>query len=53
MKLRIARKIVRKLGYGYPIDNIKRLQVAVNRYKKACHKNFKEFKRNVKYGNKI
>lgn len=49
MILRIARKIVRRLGYGYPIDNVKRLQTAVNKYKKVCNKSFKEFKRNVKY----
>lgn len=49
MKLRIARKIVRRLGFGYPIDNVNRLQTAVNKYRKVCNKSIKEFKRNVKY----
>lgn len=49
MKLRIARKIVRRLGFGYSINNITRLQTAVNKYRKVCNKSIKEFKRNVKY----
>lgn len=47
MNLRIARKICKRLGHGYPINNINRLEKAVNVWKKAC-KRFKHFKRNVK-----
>jgi hypothetical protein len=47
MRLRIARKICSRLGYGYPIDNIDRIEKAVRTWKKAC-KRFKHFKRCVK-----
>ena len=46
MNLRIARKICRRMGHGYPIDNIGRLKEAVRIWDKAC-KRFKHFKRNV------
>ena len=46
MKLRIARKICRYMGYGYPIDNIQRLKTAVYIWKKA-QKRFKHFKRDI------
>ena len=46
MNLRIARKIVKQLGHGYPINNINRLYKAARIWKKAC-KRFKHFKRNV------
>ena len=46
MNLRIARKICRYMGYGYPIDNIQRLQTAVYIWEKA-QKRFKHFKRAV------
>ena len=46
MKLRIARKICRSIGYGYPIDNIQRLKKAIHVWKKA-QKRLKHFKRNV------
>lgn len=45
MNLRIARKIVKRMGHGYPINNIERLYNAVNVWKKAC-KRYKHFKRN-------
>ena len=45
MNLRIARKICRYMGYGYPIDNIGRLEEAVRIWKKATCR-FKHFKRN-------
>lgn len=48
MKLRIARKIVKYMGHGYPINNIQRLQEAVNIWKKAQNR-FKHFKRKFKY----
>ena len=47
MKLRVARKICKYMGYGYPIDNIGRLEEAVRVWKRAC-KRFKHFERNVK-----
>ena len=46
MKLRIARKIVKYMGHGYPINNIGRLKDAVRIWHKAC-KRFKHLKRNV------
>ena len=46
MNLRIARKICKYMGHGYPIDNIGRLEKAVRIWKKAC-KRFKHYKRNV------
>lgn len=46
MNLRIARKIVKRIGYGYPMNNFGRLYNAVNVWEKAC-KRFKHFKRNV------
>ena len=46
MNLRIARKICKYLGYGYPIDNIGRLEKAVRVWNKA-QKRFKHFKRSV------
>lgn len=46
MKLRIARKICRYMGYGYPIENTQRLEVAVHVWERA-QKRFKYFKRNV------
>ena len=46
MKLRIARKICRYIGYGYPINNIQRLKKAVYIWDKA-QKRLKHFKRNV------
>lgn len=46
MRLRIARKICSRLGYGYPIDNIHRLRKAVYTWERAC-KRFKHFKRDV------
>ena len=46
MKLRIARKICKYMGHGYPIDNVQRLYKAVYKWKKAC-KRFKHFKRNI------
>lgn len=47
MKLRIARKICKYMGYGYPIDNIYRLKKAVLVWTKACKK-FKHWKRSIK-----
>ena len=47
MKLRIARKICKYMGYGYPINNISRLEKAVHIWKKAC-KRFKHWKRSIK-----
>lgn len=46
MKLRIARKICRYMGYGYPIENTQRLEVAVRAWERA-QKRLKHFKRNV------
>lgn len=46
MKLRIARKIFRHLGHGYPIQNTQRLKEAVRVWRKA-QRRFKHFKRNV------
>lgn len=46
MKLRIARKICRYMGYGYPIDNVQRLSNAVHIWMKA-QKRFKHFKREL------
>ena len=46
MNLRIARKICRYMGYGYPIDNIQRLKTAVYIWEKA-QKRFKHFNRAV------
>lgn len=46
MKLRIARKICRYMGYGYPIDNIQRLEKAVHVWERA-QKRIKHFKRQV------
>jgi hypothetical protein len=48
MKLRIARKICKYIGYGYPINNIGRLEEAVRVWDKAC-KRFKHFRRNGKF----
>ncbi len=47
MKLRIARKICKYMGYGYPIDNIYRLKKAILVWTKAC-KRFKHWKRKIK-----
>ena len=47
MNLRIARKICKYMGHGYPIDNIGRLETAVHIWKKAC-KRFKHFNRDIK-----
>lgn len=47
MKLRIARKITKYMGHGYPINNIKRLEKAISVCDKAC-KRYKRFKRNVR-----
>lgn len=47
MRLRVARKICKYMGYGYPIDNTGRLEEAVRVWKRAC-KRFKHFERNVK-----
>ena len=46
MKLRIARKICRYMGYGYPIENTQRLNTAVHVWERA-QKRFMHFKRNV------
>lgn len=46
MNLRIARKIVKRMGHGYPINNIGRLYEAVRVWKRGC-KRFKHYKRNV------
>lgn len=46
MKLRIARKICKYMGHGYPIDNIGRLEKAVRVWGKA-QKRYKHFKRSV------
>ena len=46
MKLRIARKICKYMGHGYPIDNIGRLEKAVRIWHKA-QKKYKHFKRNA------
>lgn len=48
MNLRIARKICKYMGYGYPINNIGRLKTAVCIWKKKACKRFKHYKRNVK-----
>lgn len=47
MRLRVARKICKYMGYGYPIDNIGRLEEAIRVWKRAC-KRFKHFQRNVR-----
>ena len=47
MNLRIARKICKYMGHGYPISNIGRLKTAIRIWKIAC-KRFKHFKRSVK-----
>ena len=47
MKLRIARKIYYRLGYGYPIDNISRIETAVVEYNRRCRKSLREWKRRV------
>lgn len=47
MKLRIARKICKYMGHGYPLDNIGRLEEAVRVWKRAC-KRLKHLERNVK-----
>ena len=47
MKLRIARKICKYMGHGYPISNIGRLKEAIRVWERAC-KRYKHFKRNVK-----
>ena len=44
MNLRIARKICRYMGYGYPIDNVQRLMEAARVWERAT-KRFKHFKR--------
>ena len=49
MKLRIARKICRYMGYGYPIDNTQRLEKAIHVWEKA-QKRLKHFKRNAVMG---
>lgn len=49
MRIRIARKICKRLGHGYHIDNIHRIENAVRTWKKAC-KRFKHWKRSVKLG---
>lgn len=46
MNLRIARKIVKRMGHGYPVNNIERLYKAVNIWEKGCRR-FKHFKRDV------
>ena len=51
MRLRIARKICKYMGHGYPINNIVRLNKAVHIWYKAC-KRFKHFKRNEKIKHK-
>ena len=51
MRLRIARKICKYMGHGYPINNIGRLNEAVRIWHKAC-KRFKHFKRNEKIKHK-
>ena len=51
MRLRIARKICKYMGHGYPINNIGRLNKAVRIWYKAC-KRFKHFKRNEKMKHK-
>ena len=50
MRLRIAKKICRYMGYGYPIEPIGRLEEAVRVWKKA-QKRFKHFKRDLHYNN--
>lgn len=47
MKLRIARKICRYMGYGYPIDNTQRLERAVRTWEKAQWR-IKHFMRDIK-----
>ena len=51
MRLRIARKICKRMGHGYPISNIQRLETAVRVWEKA-QKRFRHFKRNVIMGKK-
>lgn len=46
MKLRIARKICKYMGHGYPIDNTQRLDKAVRVWGKAT-KRFKHFERDI------
>lgn len=46
MKLRIARKICRYIGYDYPIDNIQRLEKAIHVWERA-QKRLKHFKRDA------
>lgn len=48
MNLRIARKICKRMGHGYPIDNIARLEKAVFIWERAVNRGFKHFKRDVK-----
>ena len=51
MRLRIARKICKYMGHGYPINNRGRLNEVVRIWHKAC-KRFKHFKRNEKMKHK-
>jgi hypothetical protein len=44
MNLRIARKIVKRIIYGYPMNNFGRLYKAINVWEKTC-KRFKHLKR--------
>ena len=47
MKLRIARKICKYMGHGYPISNTGRLEEALHVWKRAC-KRYKHFKRSIR-----
>lgn len=47
MNLRIARKICKYMGHGYPINDVGKLKTAVRIWERAC-KRIKHFKRNVK-----
>lgn len=48
MRLRIARKICFRLGYGYPINNIGRIEKAVTIYERAVRRSYKEFMRKAR-----
>ena len=37
MRIRIARKICKRLGHGYPIDNIHRIENAVRTWKRLVN----------------
>lgn len=52
MRYRIARKIVFRLGHGYPIDNVARLEKAVRIHARKC-RSFKHWNRDARHRQKV